>query len=73
MRFLIDAHLPRSMWVALALAISLCVLTVRPAAAADKNTQVIGDAVYLKPQRHVEVEPFATSGRGEAGSAQPAQ
>lgn len=25
--------------------------------ATEKNTQVIGDAVYLKPQRLVEVEP----------------
>jgi pimeloyl-ACP methyl ester carboxylesterase len=44
-------------WVTLAVAINLCVLPSWPLRAAEKNTQIIADAVYLKPQRLVEVEP----------------
>jgi hypothetical protein len=44
-------------WVALAVAMNLCVLPSLPLRAAEKNTQLISDAIYLKPQRLVEVEP----------------
>jgi probable addiction module antidote protein len=44
-------------WVALAVAMNLCVLPSLPLRAAEKNTQFISDAIYLKPQRLVGVEP----------------
>jgi len=44
-------------WVVLAAAISLWALPSMPLRASEKNTRVIADAVYLKPQRLVEVEP----------------
>lgn len=44
-------------WVTLTVAITLCVMPSWVLHAGEKNTQVISDAVYLKPQRLVEVEP----------------
>ena len=44
-------------WVALVVAINLCILPSLPLRAAEKNTQLISDAIYLKPQRLVEVKP----------------
>jgi hypothetical protein len=48
-------------WVVLAAAISLWALPSMPLRASEKNTQVIADAVYLKPQRLVEGGARATS------------
>jgi hypothetical protein len=41
-------------WVVV-VAINLCILPSLPLRAAEKNTQLISDAIYLKPQRLVEV------------------
>jgi hypothetical protein len=35
----------------------VCLLSSTTLRASEKNTQVIADTVYLKPQRLVEVEP----------------